>query len=278
MGKADKRARKRENQQKAKVVREAAAKRSKRNRQIKIIAGGFVVVFGVVALASFLGNDNEKKTATTTTAAPITTSIPVTTTTTKLPAGCVDTKPAKTGNGKTYKTAPPMTIVANKTYTATFETSCGKFTAELDAKNSPKGTNQFVFLAREGFYDGLTWHRAVNNFVIQSGSPDGSGNGGAGYSVVTEWPKQDFKTGDLAWAKSEGEAAGTAGSQFFVTTGDPGSLNGTKKGDQYDYGYFGHVTSGLENAKKLEGLAPATLGDGPPTHPIYLLKVTIAES
>ncbi len=271
MSKADKRARKRENQNKAKIMREAEAKRAKRNRGLKIGAGIAVVIVSIVGLATAFGGDDKKTTEPTTTT-------PSTTSTTKLPDGCVDTKPAKAGNGKTYNAAPPMTIDPARTYTATFETSCGKFTAELDAKNSPKGTNQFVFLAREGFYDGLTWHRAVNNFVIQGGDPQGTGTGGAGYSVVTEWPKQDFKTGDLAWAKSPNEAAGTAGSQFFVTTGDPAALNGTKKGDQYDYGYFGRVTSGLENAKKMEGLAPATPEGGTPTQPIYILKVTITES
>ena len=84
-----------------------------------------------------------------------------------------------------------------------------------------------------------------------------------------------YKTGDLAWAKSGAEPAGSAGSQFFVTTGDPAPLNGTKQGAQYDYGYFGRVTSGLDNAKKIESLSP---GDGAPTTPVYITKVTITES
>jgi cyclophilin family peptidyl-prolyl cis-trans isomerase len=168
-----------------------------------------------------------------------------------------------------------MTVDPAKTYTATIDTSCGPIVVALDAKNSPKGVNNFVFLAREGFYDGLSWHRAVTNFVIQGGDPKGDGTGGPGYSVVTEWPKDAYKTGDLAWAKSGAEPAGSAGSQFFVTTGDPSPLNGTKQGSQYDYGYFGHVTSGLDNAKKIESLSP---GDGAPTTPVYITKVTIKES
>ncbi len=279
MGKADKRARKRENQAKARVARESAAKRAKQRKQVTYGAGGLVVIIVVVALASFFGSsDKPKAKATTTTTPPATAStIPPTTTTTKLPAGCVGTVPAKIGNGKQYKAAPAMTINVAKKYTATFQTTCGSFTAELATKDSPKGVNNFVFLAKAGFYNGLQWHRTVKNFVIQGGDPQATGSGGPGYSTGTEWPKQDFKTGDLAWAKSNGEAPGTAGSQFFVTTGSPASLNGTKKGTTYDYGYFGHVTSGLDVAQKLESLAPGS-GDGAPTHPLYILKVTISES
>ncbi len=260
MGKADKRARKRDNQQKARDAREAAAKRAKQRKQF--IYGGIalVLVLGVVGIASLTGTDKKKVAVTTTT----------------LPK-CSTTKPAKAGNGKQYKQAPKLTIDTKKKYTATFETSCGTFTAELAAKDAPKGVNNFVLLAKAGFFNGLTWHRAVSNFVIQGGDPTGSGSGGPGYSVVTEWPKQPFQTGDLAWAKTGAEKPGTAGSQFFVTTGDPAALNGTKKGTQYDYGYFGHVTSGLENAKKIEAFAPSG-GDGAPTRPLYLLKVTITES
>ena len=78
------------------------------------------------------------------------------------------------------------------------------------------------------------------------------------------------------WAKTDKEKPGTAGSQFFVTTGNPAALNGTKKGKTYDYGYFGHVTSGLDIAKKIESLAPPGEG-GLPTTDVYILSVKITE-
>ncbi len=192
--------------------------------------------------------------------------------------GCVTTKPSKAGNGKQYDSAPPMTVHTGATYTATFDTTCGKFTVALDAKNSPKGVNNFVFLARAGFYDGLQWHRVVQDFVIQGGDPTGTGGGGPGYSVVTESPTRPYETGDLAWAKTGAEAPGTAGSQFFVTTGDPGPLNATQNGSTYDYGYFGHVTAGLAVAKKLESFAVPSDPNGAPSQPLYIFKITITET
>ena len=279
MAKADKRARKRANQQQAAAARAAAQKRQARMRQFRFGGIGLAIVVVVVGIVAFTGGSSKKKASTTTTVAS--TVPPTTTTAAALKTGCVATVPKQHGNGKQYKTAPPMTIDPTKTYTATFDTTCGKFSATLDAKNSPKGVNNFVYLAKQGFYNGLTWHRVVNNFVIQGGDPTGSGSGGPGYSVVTEWPKDGYKTGDLAWAKSSVETAGTAGSQFFVTTGDPSPLNGTKKTSggktTYDYGYFGHVTSGLANAQKLQSYYPAG-GDGAPTRPLYIFSVTITES
>jgi cyclophilin family peptidyl-prolyl cis-trans isomerase len=274
MAKADRRARKRQNQALAAQQRRALEQRQRRN---KMIQRGIIVVVAIVvvvaAVSIFGGGDKSKaKPRATTTIAPATTP-----STAALPAGCVATVPKTHGNGKTYKSAPAMTIDPAKTYTAVISTSCGPITVALDAKDSPKGVNNFVFLAQQGFYNGLTWHRAVNNFVIQGGDPKGDGTGGPGYSVVTEVPKRPYQTGDLAWAKAGNEPSGAAGSQFFVTTGDPSALNSTKdaKGG-YSYGYFGHVTAGLDNAKKIESLNPAASGgDGPPTHPVYILSITI---
>jgi cyclophilin family peptidyl-prolyl cis-trans isomerase len=170
-----------------------------------------------------------------------------------------------------------MTIDPAKTYTATISTSCGDIVVALDAKNAPKGVNNFVSLARQGFYDGLTFHRAVKDFVIQGGDPKGDGSGGPGYdNVVTELPKDGYPLGTLAYAKTGAAAAGSAGSQFFVVTSDhPASLE-QKQNGEYQYGVFGHVTSGIAVAKKMEGFAPAA-GDGPPSRPLYIFKVTITE-
>src|SRR5687767_12850022 len=84
---------------------------------------------------------------------------------------------------KRYNAPPPMTIDANKTYTATIDTTEGTMTAELYPKIAPNTVNSFVFLAREGFYDGVIFHRVIPGFMIQGGDPDGTGMGGPGYQL-----------------------------------------------------------------------------------------------
>src|SRR5689334_25393742 len=83
---------------------------------------------------------------------------------------------------KQYSSPPPMKIDTNKSYTATFDTSKGQIVCELFAKDAPKTVNNFVFLAKEGFYDGLTFHRVIPDFMIQGGDPTGTGRGGPGYT------------------------------------------------------------------------------------------------
>src|SRR3954469_11176467 len=87
---------------------------------------------------------------------------------------------------KQYSAPPAMTIDTNKNYTATFETSRGTIVCELFAKDAPKTVNNFVFLAREGFYDGTKFHRVIKDFMIQGGDPEGTGRGGPGYKFADE--------------------------------------------------------------------------------------------
>jgi peptidyl-prolyl cis-trans isomerase B (cyclophilin B) len=120
---------------------------------------------------------------------------------------------------KRYENPPEMKIDPAKTYTATMETSKGTITLDLFAKEAPKTVNSFVFLAREGFYDGLTFHRVIPDFMIQGGDPDGRGTGGPGYrfedEVDTKTNPHTFdKPGLLAMANA---GPGTNGSQFFIT-------------------------------------------------------------
>ncbi|HLF41181.1 MAG TPA: peptidylprolyl isomerase, partial [Acidimicrobiia bacterium] len=170
---------------------------------------------------------------------------------------------------KTYEKAPDMTIDKSKTYTAKIETSCGTIVAELEAATAPVATNNFVFLSREGFYDGLKWHRVVPDFVIQGGDPEGTGGGGPGYDVAGEPPRDGYKIGSFAAAKTGADPAGTMGSQFFIVTG----ANGAQLPN--DYARFGQVTDGIEVAQKLESFAE---GDGPPSRNLYIFKITIEES
>ena len=275
---ADKRQRKKENARQAREARQAAEKRRKNMRTARNVGIAAVVIIGGIILINVLtGSDDKKDVAVDSS----TTTTLNTTGKTVSPAAvakvnCTDTKPA-TSAKNTKQTAPAMTIDSTKKYTAMMSTSCGDIVIALDAKNAPKGVNNFVSLAKQGFYDGLTFHRVVSDFVIQGGDPQGDGQGGPGYTEPTELPKNGYPLGTLAWAKTGQDPAGSAGSQFFVVTSDhPTSLE-QKQGGSYQYGAFGHVTKGIEVAKKMEGFDDHTQNNKP-TRALYINKVTISES
>jgi cyclophilin family peptidyl-prolyl cis-trans isomerase len=261
-----KRERQRQNREAARAAQLEAAKQQ-RKKQSMIRAGvGAVLVVGLAVLGALVLGGDEKKVSTTDQSTTTVASGP-TTTTTENPAlaaiQCNDTKPPENPNRPTFTTAPPMTIDQAKKYTATIETSCGKITVDLDAKGAPKTVNNFVFLADKKFFDGLTWHRVVKDFVIQGGDPQGTGSGGPGYQFEDELPTDGYKLGSLAMANS---GANTNGSQFFIVTGQNGTTLDNK------YSRFGMVTGGLDVAQKLESFST---GDGPPSKPIYILSITI---
>jgi peptidyl-prolyl cis-trans isomerase B (cyclophilin B) len=265
---ADKRQRQKENTRAARAAREAEIKKRKRNKTIRNggIAGGvFLIAFLILQLAT--GGGSKKSTDTTTTSVPTSTTVkPV-----AYPAGCVGTVP-KSSTKPTNLKAPAMTIDPAKTYTATLATSCGNITIALDAKDAPKSVNNFVSLARQGFYDGLKWHRvATDPPVVQGGDPKGDGSGGPGYSTKVELPPDGkYPAGAVAWAKGGNDPDGSAGSQFFIDTADASSI-----GDHY--GYIGKVTAGLANVQKMSALAVPSDTNGVPARPLYIDKVTITE-
>jgi peptidyl-prolyl cis-trans isomerase B (cyclophilin B) len=115
-----------------------------------------------------------------------------------------------------YPTPPPMAIDEGKRYTATFNTSRGEIVCDLFAKDKPKTVNNFVFLAREKFYDGTVFHRVIENFMIQGGDPTGTGRGGPGYRFEDEvkGKPNTHKVGSLSMANA---GPNTNGSQFFIT-------------------------------------------------------------
>lgn len=117
---------------------------------------------------------------------------------------------------KQYKAAPPMSIDPAKQYTATFKTSRGEIVCELFAKDKPMTVNNFVFLAKDGFYDGTTFHRVISDFMIQGGCPQGTGDGGPGYKFEDEikGKTNKHKVGSLSMANA---GPNTNGSQFFIT-------------------------------------------------------------
>ncbi len=139
---------------------------------------------------------------------------------------------------KEYPSPPSMTIDPNKHYSATFKTSRGEIVCDLFAKDAPKTVNNFVFLAREKFYDGTVFHRVIANFMIQGGDPTGTGGGGPGYQFEDELKNNphEHQVGSLSMANA---GPNTNGSQFFITHIATDWLNGK-------HTVFGQVRSGQD--------------------------------
>src|SRR4051812_12416879 len=181
---------------------------------------------------------------------------------------CGNGNPARAEDAKkkTYDKPPEMKIDANKTYTATIETDAGTMVAELYPKLAPNTVNSFVFLAREGFYDGLIFHRVIPGFMIQGGDPTGTGEGGPGYTLKAEFNDTLHDRGVLSMARTNDPDS--AGSQFFVMHGRAAHLDGK-------YTAFGKVTKGLEVIDKIVN-APKDDNDRP-KEPVKIKKITIEE-
>jgi len=143
---------------------------------------------------------------------------------------------------KTYSAPPPMTIDTSKQYTATIETEKGNLVLELFASDVPVTVNNFVFLARDGFYDGLTFHRVVPDFVVQGGCPIGDGTGGPGYRFDDEITEHTHVAGALSMANS---GSNTNGSQFFITYTPQHHLDG-------DHSVFGQLVEGMDVLERIE--------------------------
>jgi cyclophilin family peptidyl-prolyl cis-trans isomerase len=165
---------------------------------------------------------------------------------------------------KQYAAPPEMAIDTARTYTATIETSAGTMTAELFTTDAPNTVNNFVFLAREGFYDGVIFHRVIPGFMIQGGDPTGTGRGGPGYKFRDEPVNRSYNRGILAMANA---GPNTNGSQFFVMHADyrlPPS-----------YTIFGRLTSGEET---LDSIAAGQTGaQDRPVNPVTINRIEIAE-
>jgi cyclophilin family peptidyl-prolyl cis-trans isomerase len=156
--------------------------------------------------------------------------------------------------------------------TATVSTNLGDFTIKLDTDQAPITTNSFAYLAEQGFYDGLTFHRIVPGFVIQGGDPLGNGTGGPGYSCVEKPPSDlQYTPGVVAMAKSGAEKAGTSGSQFFVVTGTSSPL-------PPDYALVGEVTEGFDVAKKIGALGDPSDPTGRPTQKVDIKSIKIEKN
>lgn len=141
-------------------------------------------------------------------------------------------------NQKQWSSPPQMQIDLKKNYQAKIETEKGAIEIQLYPQYAPKTVNNFVFLAREGFYDGVTFHRVISNFMIQSGDPTGSGRGGPGYRFEDE-VKNNPLTHDTGVLSMANAGPNTNGSQFFITHSPQPHLNGK-------HTVFGKVTSGKD--------------------------------
>jgi cyclophilin family peptidyl-prolyl cis-trans isomerase len=165
---------------------------------------------------------------------------------------------------KQYDSPPDLTIDLDTSYTARLETNLGDVVIELDAARAPLTVNNFVFLARDGFYDGVIFHRVVPGFVIQGGDPTGTGRGGPGYRFRDELEGEGrYTRGTVAMANA---GPNTNGSQFFICLEDVGL--------PHAYTIFGRVTEGLET---VDAIASLELDGERPVEDAVIRTVEIVE-
>ncbi len=172
---------------------------------------------------------------------------------------------------KQYSSPPPTTIDPAMTYTATIDTSAGAMTLELFPSEAPLTVNNFVHLARDGFYEDGQFHRVIRDFMIQGGCPLGTGTGGPGYRFQDEPVSRKYVRGTLAMANA---GPNTNGSQFFI-------VHGAEVGLPPNYTIFGKLTDGDEVLDTLAN-APVTRSRGgepsEPTERLVINNITIEES
>ncbi|MCH7751673.1 MAG: peptidylprolyl isomerase [Planctomycetes bacterium] len=168
---------------------------------------------------------------------------------------------------KSYDAPPPMTLDLSKQYTATIVMEKGgEIAIELFAKEAPNTVNSFVFLAREGYYDGITFHRVIPGFMAQAGDPTGTGSGGPGYTIRDEHRRPNYRKhfrASLSMANTG--APNSGGSQFFLTLVPTSYLDGK-------HTVFGRVIEGMENAASLKRRDP---GAPNPPAPDKILSATV---
>jgi peptidylprolyl isomerase len=235
----------------------------------------FVATAAVLALAASACGGDDKEKSSTPAAGKTAVSTP---SAAKTPAGTTPAAaailPARSGDfaslcqkgSEKQFSAPPPTIIDPKlSYTAVIKTDKGDITLELYPDVAPVTVNNFVFLACKGFYDGVTWHRVIPDFVAQTGDPTGTGSGGPGYTIPAEFSSRPFETGTLGMARSQSPDSG--GSQFFICFAPQSALDGK-------YTVFGKVTAGLDVLGKITPRDPSTSSNLPPGDKILAITVT----
>ena len=172
--------------------------------------------------------------------------------------------------GRTYKqysVAPLMTIDPDATYRAHIRTNKGNITLELFPSEAPKTVNNFVFLAREGFYDGVIFHRVIKEFMIQTGDPKGNGSGGPGYGFADEPVSRSYSKGIVAMANA---GPNTNGSQFFI-------VHGSQVGLGPNYTIFGEVSGGLDTVDEIAASPVRASAAGEVSSPIEPILIDSIE-
>lgn len=176
---------------------------------------------------------------------------------------------------KQYANPPEMQIDQQKEYVATIQTNMGDIKIKLFAESAPKTVNNFVFLAKEGFYNKVKFHRVIETFMIQTGDPLGNGMGGPGYSFEDELPPaKSYQPGIVAMANA---GPNTNGSQFFICSGP----DSTYLNHQPNYTVFGEVIDGMETVKNIAGVPVGSSFGGEvssPREPVYMKTVEIEEN
>ena len=163
---------------------------------------------------------------------------------------------------------PAMTIDKNKKYSATLKTAAGDITIDLDATTTPITVNNFVYLAKKGFYDNTIFHRTIKGFMIQGGDPKGDGTGGPGYKFADEPITGEYTRGTIAMANS---GPNTNGSQFFIMHADYNLPN--------NYVIFGKIVNGLDVVDKIASSPTKPGGEGStPVTPVVVKTITIVEN
>lgn len=169
---------------------------------------------------------------------------------------------------QTWTRPPELTIDTSKQYTAIVSTSEGTITFRLYAGEAPQTVNNFVFLARQGFYDNVIFHRVIDGFMIQTGDPTGTGRGGPGYKFADEPVRRKYSKGIVAMANS---GPNTNGSQFFI-------VHGANVGLPPNYTIFGEVIDGLDVVDKIATAPTKPGGEGSsPQNPARIQSVDIRE-
>jgi cyclophilin family peptidyl-prolyl cis-trans isomerase len=168
-------------------------------------------------------------------------------------------------NPKQFAAAPAMQIDPKKKYSATIDTSLGSMKAELYVEDAPKTVNNFVFLARQGYYDSSPFHRIMKDFMIQTGDPvNRNGTGGPGYRFEDEAVKRPYERGTLAMANA---GPNTNGSQFFI-------VHGASVGLPPNYTIFGKLTDGLDTLDKIANVAVGPSSSGERSKPQSEVTIT----
>ena len=282
-----KRERKKMNREMGRQAQQVAAKRQKTTKTTIRIVGAIVIILALFFGIAFLTDDDEKSTDT---AAPVSTAVDAYASTT-VAGDATNTVPGDTATPSDFvygtTECPPvegaatqtqefgdsfaLCIDPTKTYTAVVTTNMGTYSAVLDAAKAPGTVNNFVSLARNKYFDGITCHRAIPGFMIQCGDPTATGSGGPGYKFADELPASgEYKIGSLAMANS---GPNTNGSQFFVISGDQGVALPPS------YTLFGQVTEGLDSTVVALDAAGNPSSNGmPPLKEIKIESITITES